>query len=92
MSLHPHRDKRGFITIRDGDGISRPDCDLIASVWEDSWLPTLLVAPEALDALEQLVAYLAETPHHNAPEAAFARQVLRRVEDLVASNELGDAA
>lgn len=35
-------------------------------------------APDLLAALEWLVTYLRDTPHHNAPAAACARDVIRR--------------
>ena len=36
-------------------------------------------APDMLKALVDLEAYLRDTPHHNAPEAAAARAILRIV-------------
>ena len=41
-------DEKGFITIRTGERNDSPDSDLIASVWNDDFLPLLLAAPDLL--------------------------------------------
>lgn len=38
----------------------------------------IAAAPEMLEALASLETYLRDTPHHNAPEAAAARAVIRK--------------
>lgn len=38
----------------------------------------LQAAPDTLKALVELEAYLRDTPHHNAPEAAAARKAIRQ--------------
>lgn len=41
-------DEKGFITLRTGDRNEAPDSDLIASVWNDDFLPLLVNAPALL--------------------------------------------
>lgn len=38
-------DEKGFITLRTGDRNDAPDSDLIASVWNEDFLPLLINAP-----------------------------------------------
>lgn len=49
------------------------------SVWDAIQANARLIAaaPNTLKALVDLEAYLRNTPHHNAPEAAAARQAIR---------------
>lgn len=51
------------------------DCDVAAANAR-----LIAAAPELYEALHSLERYLRDTPHHNAPEAAAARAVLRKVE------------
>ena len=68
----------GFSSLRTGNSNNAPDSDLVASVWNDDFLPLLANAPATLNALINLEAYLRLTAHHNAPEAAAARQAIRK--------------
>lgn len=46
-------DEKGFITLRTGDRNDAPDSDLIASVWNDDFLPLLTNAPALLVLVHQ---------------------------------------
>lgn len=46
-------DEKGFITLRTGDRNEAPDSDLIASVWNDDFLPLLINAPALLVLVHQ---------------------------------------
>lgn len=46
-------DDKGFTTLRTGDRNDAPDSDLIASVWNEDFLPILLNAPALLVLVHQ---------------------------------------
>lgn len=48
-----HTDNAGFTTLRTGDRNDAPDSDLIASVWNDDFLPILKNAPALLVLVHQ---------------------------------------
>lgn len=51
--FRPCTDEKGFITLRTGDRNDVSDSDLIASVWNDDFLPLLLNAPALLVLVHQ---------------------------------------
>ena len=52
-NFRAHTDDDGFITLRTGDRNDAPDSDLIASVWNEDFLPLLLNAPALVVLVHQ---------------------------------------
>ena len=67
-------DEKGFITLRTGDRNDAPDSDLIASVWNDDFLPLLLNAPALLVLVHQYRNDLLYPPTNDS--------VVRRIEAI----------
>ncbi len=67
-------DDQGYITLRTGDRNEAPDSDLIASVWNDDFLPLLLNAPALLVLVHQYRNDLMYPPSDDS--------VVRRIEAI----------